>query len=57
MHYMIEKISFKYFLDVFWPVLPRDLFKNPIKSLWWSNFCKQSQRFSAVNYFYKKAPS
>ena len=57
MHYMIEKISFKYFLDVFWPVLPRDLFRNPIKSLWWSNFCKQSQRFSAVNYFYKKAPS
>ena len=37
---MIEDMSFKCFLDVFWSVLPRDIFRNPIKSLWWSNFCE-----------------
>ena len=39
---MIEETSFKCLLDVFCPVLPRDIFRNPIQ---------------AVNYFPKKAPS
>ena len=54
---MIEEMFFKCLLDVFWPVLPRDIFRNPIKSLWWSIFCKHSLQFSAFNYFCKKAPS
>ena len=34
---MIEEMSFKCLLDVpFWIVLPRDIFRNPIKSLRWS---------------------
>ena len=57
MFYMIE-MSFKYLLDVpSWTVLPRDVFRNPIKSLRWGIFCEESQRFLAVNYFCKRAPS
>ena len=44
MFYTIE-MSSKCLLDVFWPVLPRNIFRNPIKSLWWSIFAK------IVNYF------
>ena len=40
MFYMIE-MSLKYILGVsFWTVLPRDVFRNSIKSLWWSIFKK-----------------
>ena len=33
MLYMIEAMSFKCLSDVFWPVLPRDVFPDPIKGL------------------------
>ena len=35
-------MSLKYLLDVFWTVLPKNVLGNPIKSLWWSIFCKDS---------------
>ena len=34
MLHMIEEMSFKYLLDVFWPVFPRDVFRNPMKGLY-----------------------
>ena len=37
---MIEEMSFKCVLDVFWTVLSIDVFRNPSKSLWWSIFAK-----------------
>ena len=48
MFYMIEEMSFKCLLDIFWTVLPKDVFRNPIKSLWWSFFCKDIKQFLAV---------
>ena len=43
MFYMIEEMSLKYLLGVsFWTVLPRDIFRNSIKSLCWSIFEKSS---------------
>ena len=47
-------VSFKYLLDVFWPVLPRDIFRNLTKSLWWSNFCNPSNNFPPLTIFAKK---
>ena len=55
--YMIEEMSFKCLLDVFWPMLPREVFRNPIKSLWWSNFCEHSNDFQPLIILQKKAPS
>ena len=50
MFHMIEEMVLKCLLDVpfwtldvtFWIVLPRDIFRNPIKSLRWSTFCEDS---------------
>ena len=54
MHYMIEKISFKYFLDVFWPVLPRDLFKTQSKVYGGAIFANKVNNFQPLTTFTKK---
>ena len=36
---------FKCLLNVFWTLLLRDVFRNPIKSLWWSIFAKMVEYF------------
>ena len=38
----------------FLTVLPRDLFRNPIKSLWWSVFAKIVKDFQPFTIFAKK---
>ena len=56
---MIE-MSFKCLLGVFWPVLPRDVFRNSIKSLSWiifTNIVNNFQLLTIVNYFCKKTSS
>ena len=54
---MIEEMSFKCVLDVFWTVLSIDVFRNPIKSLWWSIFAKIVNDFQPLAIFAKKALS
>ena len=52
---MIEEMSFKYLLYVFWTVLPRNVFRNPIKSLWWSIFAKIVKNFQPLTVFLQKS--
>ena len=57
MFYMND-MSFKCLLGVsFWTVLPRDVFSNSIKILWWSIFAKIVNDFSPLTIFAKKDPS
>ena len=50
---MIE-MSFKCLLGVFWPVLPRDVFRNSIKSLLWIIFTNIVNNFQLFTIFAKK---
>ena len=52
MFYMTEDMSFKCL--IFLNVLPRDLFRNPTKSLWWSIFAKIFKDFKSLTIFAKK---
>ena len=52
---MIREKSFKSL--IFLAVCPRDVFRNPIISLWWSVSKIKNSWLFAVNYFCEKAPS
>ena len=42
------------FLNVFWLVLPREVFRNPINSLCWSNFWEHINDFQPLTILQKK---
>ena len=49
---MIGEISFK--CQFFLTVMSRDVFRNPIKSLWWNVFAKIVNDFQQLTIFAKK---
>ena len=58
MFYLIKEMSFKRVLDVVWTVLPRNLFRNPIKSDYMLLSChvRVSERIYTLQSCSKQAP-